>query len=500
MSDVTSQLFDGQASLLNGQHVSEDGATRAFSDFTIAGSIAARLRLVALEGNLAVSAGLEHSDDGDSWSRLLAFSAAVADGEEIVQVTGPKKYVRAAWTVTGSGVCKITIDVNPGIPGAPTTIVVAEPPTADEIPVGQARIYATNDQFNGIEVRVRARGARAGFSDDVVAYVDRTGFSSDGDGTTIEHAKSELEHQPLTVDVDGRAITVNFATGGDAVAAAGSLGDDNAYLGFTAKETGPAGDAISIGLVRPDGETADTTASADDTEITVELAQTAGPDPVQATLTTDLGSNADLKWTIGPVDTGAAGDGIHVQYEADGGLAAHEVHAGGDSETCLFTYGSGTTAQDVLDYLANTVTNPPLSDFFAAELAPGSDGTGAIADGTWDFADGVDAGDITATAADVKAAIEADTDSAALVAVDFGTGDGSGTVDAGDVELSGGLDEAYETSNAVDVVDAIGATPAAGALVAVKAVSEDPPNVTEGPQALSGGDPDALIDATLWSD
>lgn len=495
MSDVTSQLFSGLASLVNGQHVSESGVTRGFSDFTIAGSIAARLRLVAIEGNPTALAWIDHSDENASWTRLLTFTARAADGEEIVQVTGPKKYLRAGWSIAGGGSCRITIDVNPGIPGAPSTIVVAEPPTSDEIPVGQARVYAVNDAFNGIAVRVRARGARAGYSDGVVAYVDRTGFTADGGGTTVEHAKSELEHQPLTIDVADRAITVNFATGGDAVAASGQLGSGDSTLLFTAKATGPGGDAIEIDLLEigPD-EVADTTASATGNEVDVTLAQSG---PVQATLLTTLGGNKDLKWTAGTNIVGSAGNGTQIQYIANGGLSAHQIQAGGDSDTSTFTYGPSTTANDLLTFLAD---NPGYAQYFSAELAPGSDGTAAIGEGTWDYADGADPA-VTATAADVKDAIEADTDSNALVSVGLGAGDGSGLVqDDNSVHLAGGLDDAYETSDGADIVAAIEASPAAAALVAVKALNSDPPTVTEGPQPLSGGDADSLIDATLWSD
>lgn len=506
MTDVTSQLFSGLASLVNGQLVAEDsGVTHVFSDFTIAGSIAARLRLVSIDGAPTVTAWLEHADDLDdeSWTQLLTFRPRSVDGEEIVQVTGPKKYLRAAWTITGSGSCRITIDVNPGIPGAPSTIVVAEPPTVAEIPVGQARVYAVNDPFNGIAVRVRARGARAGYSEGTIGYVDRTGFEPDGGGTTIEHAKSDLEHQPLTVDVDERAITVHLATGGDAVAASGSLGADDSYLGFTAKSAGADGNNIHV-LLEPPGEdpVAETVATLDDTEIDVTLEQVVNEETNSHVTTALAGANNDLKWTL-QVRTGADGNSDTIEYVQNGGFSAGQVAFGGSGLASLVTFGPGTTAQDILDEY--TAQLPNIANAYLVELAPGNDGTGVVvAAGPMHFAGGLDAGpQVLATAADVKAAIEADPDSAALVDVSLGEGDGSG-VETGidqNVQLSGGIDEAADTSTGQDVVDAINASTAAAELVAAKLVNDDSmPTVTGGPQPLSGGDSSALIDATLWSD
>lgn len=101
----------GQVTLEDGTPVSATDHGPGVSDFSVADRIFAHLRLHAVVGAPTVTVKIQHSDDGVTYSDLGAFSAATGDWNETIQAATPKAYLRAAWTVSGSGSCKISVNI-----------------------------------------------------------------------------------------------------------------------------------------------------------------------------------------------------------------------------------------------------------------------------------------------------------------------------------------------------------------------------------------------------
>lgn len=361
---------------------------------------------------------------------------------------------------------------------------------------GTMKTWATTDAINGTLVHFRTKGIYASLLDnqDFLAFVARS-IGAVGNTFSVEYVAPDLD-EPLLVTVDGNKITVKLATTGAPVAAGlvTDLGIANAELAYTANAVGAAGNDISVEYDVPVTDSPDTIASASGDAISVALS---GTGPVAASVGTGSGNGAIVITATAP---GASDNGLAVSVFQQAVGHGFDWDLVGGLRIFLSTLD---TSGDLVDWAA---TNPAhgghhLHDFVTLTLAPGSDGTGVPVSGggggIGPLAGGIDAVS-TATADDVKDAIEADTDSNALVAVAHAPGnDGSGVVTAyGPTNLSGGADSGSITTQASDAKTAIEALPEAAALVAVT-LEADGTLETMDETNLDGGDDTTVMEGTV---
>lgn len=209
-------------------------------------------------------------------------------------------------------------------------------------------------------------------------------------------------------------------------------GDDNG-LTFTAVEYGAAGNAISIEYVDPEAISAALSVAVDGNAITVNLATDTG---TASTLTSNpAGDDNSLIFTA--VDAGPDGDAISIEYvDPAANDAVLSVDVAGTAITVnLATNGAGAITSTAADILAEIEATPAADALVvvtinAADTGSGDDGSGVVTAMVLANLEGGAWGAITSTAADILAAIEADEDADALVAVTIMTGD-SGSEDDG---------------------------------------------------------------------
>lgn len=118
MSTILDKIFNGGAggrtNLAEGQNVDESGNGAAVGDFSVAGAIVARLNISSIVGSPDVEVSIQHSDDGESeWGTLVEFTEATGELVETVQAPSPRAYLRAAWSFSGDGSCRVDLDVAP---------------------------------------------------------------------------------------------------------------------------------------------------------------------------------------------------------------------------------------------------------------------------------------------------------------------------------------------------------------------------------------------------
>lgn len=390
--------------------------------------------------------------------------------------------------------------------------VLPEEPTGDPS-LGRVKIWAHNDVVNGLLLKFKMRGTHATVKDDnnTIAFIAQEIGDPGNDLQVALLAAEAGEELTATYNRFLKRLTVKLRTTAEPTTATVTSGyEAPPYAGdidlvFTAKVVGAAGNNRSV-VIHDLGvdAVADTTAEADGNQVLVTLEQTAGPvDDVAATLETDLGGNADLVWE-NDYASGASANGSTFSYVLDSGAGDHSVTPDSDLPypNVGLKFGPGTTAQDVLDYY----TAHPELTIKATGLKGGSSGVGDIRAGTWTFEGGQTAGGTgtpLATSADVKAAIEADVDSNALVDVGFakagGVGAGLAPYDAL-LDLAGGVDADHQLTTNVELAALLATMPDVGKVFTVKQLGgEDvvgPIPITH----LYGGDSDAVFVGELFSD
>jgi hypothetical protein len=180
----------------------------------------------------------------------------------------------------------------------------------------------------------------------------------------------------------------------------------NNDLTFVPKVRG--GENISIALIddgnNEQAETVSVTNRA--IEVTLDITQN-----VQASLTTAItGANNDLVWTARPAYPGTSGHAIEIRYVVSGNNTPLSVSVTGTVITVnVATNGSGdptsTAAQVAAAVAAHTAANALVS----SANASGNNGTGVVAAVSQTALSGGVDETVRSTAADVIAAIEADT-------------------------------------------------------------------------------------------
>lgn len=386
------------------------------------------------------------------------------------------------------------------------------PPSVDP-EVGRVKLWATNDPFNGITLHFKMKGASAWLTDqnDVLAILARDA-GADGNGLSVELRRGP-ENSPLEVRYNrvARSLLVILAASGDAVKATATTTDeDPPFAGdhdlvFTAKEAGAEPNGLNVyydDII--DAGRVSTTVEVDDGTIVVHLKQ--------AAVTYATAHDTVNKILFTSKTPGSAGNGPAA------GVSVFAGATGQDPPRYEQLGGGATTADAVvhLDADGATVTRQGLIDFvnadsgaaFTAALDAGQSGSTLVANSPSNpntprpFAGG-GGGNVTATAAQVKAAIEASSPAHALIDVAFAKsgGTGAGVIAQHDVSvaLEGGVDADTITTQAPDVVAAMAAIPTVDADFAALAIGEGP--VSAIPLTnLHDGDSEGVYTAQLYSD
>ncbi len=294
-----------------------------------------------------------------------------------------------------------------------------------------------NDNYAS-EDRVQYVVARPG--DEIYAFL--AALQSVLKGAFLESAGngSLREHSPSAASVAEQAIAAALVTGVE--------GDNNAIL-WTARDTGSAGNGISITMLNT-AVGAALSVDVIDNNITVTLAETAA---AAAGATGVEGDNNGLTWTAQEI--GTEGDNIVIVLQ-DPGANDQDLAITVAQNTIIISLatdgGGAITTTGAQLIAAITEDTDPAYNADAAALVTVDDtgaSTGAVAvtDETVQLSGGADAV-ITSTAAQVIAAIQASSAANALVTVDNeGDSTGAGAVEAvATVNLSGGIDEGEITS------------------------------------------------------
>ncbi len=334
-----------------------------------------------------------------------------------------------------------------------------------------------------------------GANNDLVFTAKAVGVA--GNSISITYTDPGSASHALGVAVVGSAINVTLATGVPALASLTTAQPGaNNDITFTAKspaQAGTTGNAITIEYsANADGQPAvDGTVTGSAINILLQMGGGSGG----AVVTSSVGllGTATGTGTAKAVITGLPGGTVTIPFAVNSGedptvwgdrlnsalQLSYTSYGSGDQITVLFNYdgtlytpvmvvsnNSGSTgiptqtidtsvpsvlntilstAQDVLDWVASGVGNAVAARaLVTAANAGGNDGTGVIESffTATHLAGGSLSGAITSTAAQIKAAIDANTAAAALVSVaNKAANDGSGIVTAISVApLTGGAD------------------------------------------------------------
>lgn len=294
---------------------------------------------------------------------------------------------------------------------------------------------------------------------DTITYTS-TATGEGGNGTIIKIVKPDsTANQALsvTVDVPSRVLTVNLEVDGGTDVLANfttALAGSNNDLAYTSKLAGPIGNTITVRYVAATVARSTTTAAiTGNRAITVALAATAAT----ATLTTALtGTNNDLVFTS--TRTGSAlGNQTEIEYVDPGENDAElSILISGDTiQFNLATDSGGLITSTADDLKAALLADSVASALVTAADAAANDGSGVVTALAATALAGGGVLTITSTAAQVKAAIEADYESNALVTVaNAAANDGTGAVIATSFTLANGK-YADAVSTSQEVIDAV---------------------------------------------
>lgn len=333
----------------------------------------------------------------------------------------------------------------------------------------------------------------AGANNDVLYTANVAG--SQGNQLSVQYIDPGLPSQSLWVDVFERhAIRVHLATG-----AGGAITSTAAEVIAAVNAHWFAGHLVTAANGAGSSGAAAVTAVAE-----TSLAGGADMDATHAALTTALaGDNNDIIWTaavggaagnditIAYVDPGAEDEAlavtvtenaIEVSLETSPEVAASvETELTGEDNDLVFT---AVTPGAAGNSITITYTDPAGNDQSLDVTVVGTDIDVSLATDS--------GGDITSTAAEVLAAVNADGEAKLLVLASLPDGaTGAGVVTAmSETALTGGDDGGAITSTAADIITEVASTPAAAALVSgANAAANDGTGVVTAmaATALTGG-------------
>lgn len=321
----------------------------------------------------------------------------------------------------------------------------------------------------GTDITVTLKSGESPASVILEAGADEIEFASSesgegGNGVIVNLVKRDSAASlPLSsvANPDSKQLTVYLEIDGSTDALASfttALAGSNNDLVFTSKLDGPIGSTISVQYIAPTVARQDTVADIiGNRKIGVYLAATAG----NAALTTALtGTNNDLVFTS--TRTGSAlGNQTEIEYiDPSENNAELSIAFSGDTIQFNLATDSGglitTTADDIK---AALLADSDASALVSAVDAPSNDGSGVVTALAATALTGGGALTITSTAAQVKAAIEADYESSLLVTVaNAAANDGTGIVSATLFTLTGG-EYGDSVSTSQEVIDAVNGNP-----------------------------------------
>lgn len=422
-------------------------------------------------------------------------------------------YFLAEWfPILTEAELEFELERRPLVPELGRALILAVEPSDDSLAAGQGALYITNDPLNGFGVWVKAKGTYAQLSpddgDQGLIYTAKQ-IGSSGNLLSVQHVLADpgvAEDVVVTVieveDAEGNKHTIHVVlpTSADAVAAELFLRENgvNSDIILTAKEAGAAGNLIvlvkdDLSDDEVDDTTVDVVSGDDDTTIIeVVLSQTAAVLAAQATITSESAApNSQIVFTALEAVPGPVGNLGRVKIVADDDAEAVTVTATNsgffDGEFMfVITVPSidGVPNANVNNVVEAVTAFNSSGDPYAADIgAAAESGDGGLVD-VWDsgpyannsyaLTGGANyvAPTVTATAADVKAAIEADDDANALVAVTNGVdGDGSAVVLANTTnELDGGQDAGVVIAAPSDVASTVNGLDASSALISADTV------------------------------
>lgn len=413
----------------------------------------------------------------DSPERLYV----AADAAQITPSdTNPLAAVKATATVDGITYTAKT----PGVGGNDITVSLSE-----------ASVNSVSVTGTDISVLVNTASINA-YVDvendtDIIQYA-ATPAGEGGNGTIVKIVKPDsTSNQALavTVDVPSKVLTVSLEVDGSTDVLANfttALAGSNNDLAYTSKLVGPIGNTITVQYVAATVATSTTTAEIiGNRSIRVNLAATAAT----AALTTDLtGTNNDLVFTS--TRTGSAlGNQTEIEYIDPGENDAElSITISGDTiQFNLATDSGGLITSTADDIKAALLADSVASALVTAADAATNDGSGVVTALAATALVGGGVLTITSTAAQVKAAIEADYASNLLVTVaNAAANDGTGAVIATSFTLANGkFADAVSTSQ--EVVDAINDLVANTIVTAALTAGAGTDIVTTGVYSLANG-------------
>jgi len=245
---------------------------------------------------------------------------------------------------------------------------------------------------------------------------------TDGDSIRIKFQESGID-TPLSVVVDGMDITVILQTDNE-VFAVKDIGAGNAKLTFTADAPGTAGNDIRVRYVVA-GQSTPLSVTVSVKDITVNIATDAG---VSAFLETAQGSNKDLRFTADVV--GVGGNDIRVAYVTAGMLTPLSVDVSMNDITVNLETDAGGVAISTAEEIRDAVNaDMDAAALVTAAFKTGQDGTGVpVAFALTNLATGA-AGAATSTANQVLAAVNANQEANNLLTATLAAGsDGTSVV------------------------------------------------------------------------
>jgi len=317
---------------------------------------------------------------------------------------------------------------------------------------------------NGGAVAAALVTALAGADNDLIFTAKQAGAA--GNDIAVEYRDPNAANAVLSVEVVDGVIVVHLENDGGVLASLETaFAGGNNDIVFTAKAGGEAGNDVSLAFLDPGAASEALTVDANGNAITVNLATSA---PVAATLPTALaGGNNDLLFTAKAA--GIGGNGLSVKYTDPGAANVLSVDVVGDAIEVLLGHDGVGITSTATQVKAAIDADPEASLLVDVANADGNDGSGIVAAMVeTPLANGDDGGAIISTATEVKAALEADPATNALVTIAMANGNnGSGVVEAMPATNLAGGDNGVIVTLAAQIKTAIEANADANALVAV---------------------------------
>ncbi len=227
-----------------------------------------------------------------------------------------------------------------------------------------------------------ASGQTGSVANDNALYYFAQDEGTDGNGIAVVLSDPGAVSQPLSVSVNNKVITVSLATDGT-----GAITSTAADVKAAIEASTPASALVAVELA--DGSTGGGTVSAETATfsggtvaqsrkyvIEITTAGAAGP----ATLDTAIaGADNDLRFTAATTD--GSGDSISITY-VDPGAPSQPLSVSVDGRrivVSLATDGGGAITSTAAQVMAAINADSDASALVSAALAPDNDGTGVVA-------------------------------------------------------------------------------------------------------------------------